>query len=56
MRESDIDELRKRLIIMNRQLGELPISSRVQKRRIELLQERERCEVMIHAWENLRSR
>ena len=49
--EPDIDELRKRLIIMNRQLGEMPISSRIQKRRMELLRERERCEVIIAEWE-----
>ncbi len=51
MTESDIEELRKRLIIVGRQLEELPDTSRVFKRRMELLRDRERCETIIAIWE-----
>jgi len=51
MSRVDVDELRKRLVIINRQLQELPISSRVFKRRMELLRDRERCNTIIAAWE-----
>jgi len=49
--ESEVDELRKRVVIINRQLDGLPDSSRVFKRRMELLRDRERCETIIAAWE-----
>lgn len=53
MNESQIDELRKRNVIVTRQLDGLPFSSRVQKRRRELLRDRERCEALIAEWERL---
>jgi len=51
MTESDIDELRKRLVIITRQFDELPISSWMLKRRAELTRDRKRCEAIIAAWE-----
>jgi hypothetical protein len=50
--ETGVDELRKYLIIINRQLEEMPISSRLHKRRMELLRDRERCRTMLSSWEH----
>lgn len=52
MREAEIDELRKRVVIITRQLDGLAISSRVMKRRMELLRDRERCLTIIAEWEH----
>lgn len=51
MKESDIDLMRKRIIIITSQLQQLPDSSTVRKRRKELLRDRERCEYVIAEWE-----
>lgn len=51
MKEAEIDALRKRIVILNSQLKQLPDSSRVKKRRLELLQDRERCEFTVATWE-----
>ena len=51
MTEPEIDDLRKRVVIIARQLDGLPISSRVAKRRMELLRDRERCLTIIAEWE-----
>ena len=53
MTEAEIDELRKRIVIISRQLDGLPISSRVQARRMELLRDRERCQTIVAEWEHL---
>ena len=54
--EDDIAELRKRLIIIDRQLDEMPISRRIHTRRMELLTDRERCRTIIGSWETARKR
>ncbi|HOS65553.1 MAG TPA: hypothetical protein PK251_12445 [Candidatus Latescibacteria bacterium] len=51
MKESDIDLMRKRIIIITSQLQQLPDSSTVLRRRKELLRDRERCEFVIAEWE-----
>ena len=51
MNEGQINDLRKRLIIINRQLEELPVTSRAFKLRMELLRDRERCQTVIAMWE-----
>ncbi len=51
MKESDIDLMRRRIIIITSQLQQLPDSSTVLRRRKELLRDRERCEFVIAEWE-----
>jgi hypothetical protein len=53
MREADVDELRKRVVILTRQLDGLPVTSSIRKRRIQLLRDRERCQTIIAEWERL---
>ena len=49
--ETDVLDLRKTLVIVERQLAGMPISTRLSKRRMELLKERERCGTMLESWE-----
>ena len=51
MSEEQVGELRKMLIIIERQAAEMPISSKLHKRRMEILREQERLEYMIAQWE-----
>jgi hypothetical protein len=51
LQELDIDGLRKRIVILDHQLELLPTSSSVHRRRMELLEERERCVIIIATWE-----
>ena len=55
MSEPEIDELRKRIIIVERQLESMPVSSRVRSRRMELLRDRERCQTIVNEWEAARA-
>jgi hypothetical protein len=52
MSEEDITEVNKRLIILKRQIDSMPVTSRLHKLRMELLVDRERCQIMISAWES----
>jgi hypothetical protein len=51
MSEEDIGEVSKRLIIIKRQIDGMSVTSSLHKLRMELLIDRERCQVMIAAWE-----
>ena len=51
MSKDQIVDLRKMLVIVDRQATELPVSAKSNKRRMEILKDRERLGVMISAWE-----
>jgi hypothetical protein len=53
--DPDLSELRKTLVIVDRQLSGMPISTRLSQRRMELLKERERCRITLDAWEEKNS-
>ena len=51
MSDEQVSEMRKHLIIVEKQLANMPVTSSLSRRRLELLIEQERCRIMITTWE-----